>query len=149
MPMWDDEPDKFVDRYRLTRRLALTFKCTAEHLTARCEGGLDHADNIAAACLTCNRRRHRTKKPKSPYEYRRHVQARLNKGKWHPHAAVRMNASSAQGVAKSRSSAPFNQAFQFSKSMTTGSLSWTCDIRAPGSRVNDATDSTGPSIVLA
>lgn len=123
LPMWDNDPNKFAGRYRLTKRLALGFKCTAEHLTARCEGGLNHADNIAAACLICNRRRHRSKKSKSPYDYRRHVQARLHKGKWHPHAAVRMNASSAHGVARSRSSDPFNQAFQFSKSMTTGSRS--------------------------
>lgn len=149
MPMWDDDPDKFIDRYRLTKRLALAFKCTAEHLTARCEGGLDHADNIAAACLTCNRRRHRTKIPKSPYDYRRHVQACLRKGKWHPHAAVRINASSAQGVARSRSSAPSNQAFQFSKSTTTGSRSCTLAICGPGSRVKEATDRIGPSIVLA
>ena len=26
LPMWDEDPDKFADRYRLTKRLALAFK---------------------------------------------------------------------------------------------------------------------------
>lgn len=83
-PMWDDDLDSFVDRHRLTARSAQTLKCTAEHLTAQCEGGKDRADNIVAACLICNKRRHQTTKPKSPDDYRRHVQARVQRGKWHP-----------------------------------------------------------------
>ncbi|WP_438846693.1 HNH endonuclease [Asticcacaulis taihuensis] len=89
MPMWDDDLDQFVIRYRLTRRLAQTLKCTAEHLTAQCEGGKDRADNIVAACLICNRRRHQTMKPKSPSDYQRHVQGRVRKGKWHPQGRIK------------------------------------------------------------
>jgi hypothetical protein len=81
--MWDDDLGSFVLTYRLTRRSAQTLKCTAEHLTARCEGGKDRADNIVAACLICNHRRHQMKRPKSPQDYRRHVQGRVQKGKWH------------------------------------------------------------------
>ena len=90
MPMWDTDLDQFVIRYRLTRRSALPMKCTAEHLIAQCEGGRDRADNIAAACLTCNKRRHSTKKPKSPHDYRCHVQGRVQKGKWHSGSVSRL-----------------------------------------------------------
>lgn len=83
MPMWDDDPNPFVIRHRLTERSAQTLKCTAEHLTAQCEGGKDRAGNIVAACLTCNQRRHRTSKPKTPNDYRQYIQRRIRKGKWH------------------------------------------------------------------
>ena len=90
MPMWDDDLDQFVIRHRLTKRSAQTLKCTAEHLTAQCEGGKDRATNIVAACLICNRRRHQTSKPKAPDDYRRHIQRLIRKGKWHPlHVAIK------------------------------------------------------------
>lgn len=59
-------------------------QCTAEHLVAASEGGTMRQDNIVAACLHCNATRHRTKKPKSPEQYKRHVEARLRSGRWWP-----------------------------------------------------------------
>ncbi|WP_282097584.1 HNH endonuclease [Luteibacter sp. SG786] len=61
-------------------------RCTAEHLTARQDGGRNMASNIAAACWICNARRHRRKFPPPPAAYRAFVQQRLDKGKWHPPA---------------------------------------------------------------
>lgn len=62
-------------------------KCTAEHLLARCEGGRDDLGNIVAACLYCNRTRHRMENPPSPSEYRLEVQRRMAQGHWH-HSSI-------------------------------------------------------------
>lgn len=59
LPMWTGDIDSFAERWGLSRAQALGFECTAEHLIARKDGGQDTADSIVAACLTCNRRRHR------------------------------------------------------------------------------------------
>ena len=45
-------------------------RCTAEHLVARCEGGLDRGENIAAACWECNNCRHRTRRPLSSEKFK-------------------------------------------------------------------------------
>ena len=58
-------------------------QCTAEHLQARCDGGKDTPENIVAACLFCNRARHRPKKPRSPEGHREHVRRRMAAGRWH------------------------------------------------------------------
>lgn len=57
-------------------------QCTAEHLLPQSEGGRDGRDNIVAACLFCNSRRHSRPTPMTPEEFRRHVQQRVSKGRW-------------------------------------------------------------------
>jgi 5-methylcytosine-specific restriction endonuclease McrA len=61
---------------------------TAEHLHPRSEGGKDLAGNIAAACLHCNRTRHRSPTPLSAEDYAKRVQKRLKAGGWHPKAVL-------------------------------------------------------------
>jgi 5-methylcytosine-specific restriction endonuclease McrA len=63
---------------------ALRDLCTAEHLTARCDGGTDTLSNIVAACWPCNVGRHRRKKPLAPESYRIHVRRQLAVGRWQP-----------------------------------------------------------------
>jgi hypothetical protein len=82
--MWLGDPSTFRARFDLKRKRVEAFQCTAEHLKARCEGGLDKAGNVVAACSLCIRRRHqghRTAPP--PAEYRRQVRTQLGRGKWH------------------------------------------------------------------
>ena len=49
--MWLGSPGDFMDRHKLSKRGAARFQCTAEHLTARQDGGNDSKGNIVAACL--------------------------------------------------------------------------------------------------
>ena len=65
-PMWDREPAQFMNRYRVSRREAELLQCTAEHLTARQDGGSNTRQNIVAAHAFCNRHRHRTDAPLCP-----------------------------------------------------------------------------------
>lgn len=81
--MWLADPDVFAERLGISTRQALQLRCTAEHLHARCDGGRDADCNIAAACLTCNRRRHQRKAPPAPEAYKAFVLRRLESGRWH------------------------------------------------------------------
>lgn len=83
-PIWLDDVKSFASRHGLSAPAALRFKCTAEHLTARCDGGGNNKSNIVAACWFCNSKRHKRKKPPAPQQYKALVQRRLKKGKWHP-----------------------------------------------------------------
>lgn len=58
------------------------FRCTAEHLHARCKGGKDVLQNIVAACWLCNSRRHRLKAPLAPEDYKKYVPTQLENGRW-------------------------------------------------------------------
>lgn len=82
--MWSKDPKTFADKYSLSSRLASRFQCTGEHLHARRDGGLDRSENIVAACKYCNQHRHKRKSDLGPVAFKRHVQARLNAGGWHP-----------------------------------------------------------------
>ena len=82
-PMWLHGPGSFASRYNLKDVRVQSLRCTAEHLVARHEGGKDNAGNIVAACLFCNRYRHRNRKDTDPAAYGHHVRARLAKGAWH------------------------------------------------------------------
>ncbi len=82
-PMWRDRPSRFAAKYGLTLEQARHLKATAEHLTARCEGGRDTPDNIVAACWFCNTRRHYAKRALAPVDYARKVRSRLSRGRWH------------------------------------------------------------------
>lgn len=78
--MWLDSPDELPP----PRKSVRARQCTAEHLVARQDGGRDTAENIVAACLQCNLRRHRRKVPLPAAEYLSLVHRRLGRGKWWP-----------------------------------------------------------------
>ena len=82
-PIWEDEPDAFSQRYGLTLRQAKLLRCTAEHVTARCDGGTDAAENLVASCLFCNRTRHKANRPKQALLYLAYVRNRMRLGRWH------------------------------------------------------------------
>ncbi|WP_414691743.1 HNH endonuclease [Noviherbaspirillum sp.] len=82
-PTWLRAPDQFASTFRLTIRETRQLQATAEHLIARCDGGGNRRDNIVAACVFCNSRRHRRARPLEPEQYRLLVQKRLEKGCWH------------------------------------------------------------------
>lgn len=84
LPMWETDPEIFSARFRIPSRAAWLFRCTAEHLEARCDGGRDIEENVVAACHYCNWHRHRTKQPKDAVSYKNHVRLRMKQGRWHP-----------------------------------------------------------------
>jgi len=77
LPMWLAEPSG-------PQRL----RCTAEHLKPRSEGGGNGPSNIVAACLHCNRTRHKRKHPPEPERYRDEVQRRIKRGGWMPRNVI-------------------------------------------------------------
>ncbi len=81
--MWEGAPGAFARKYRISERAARLLQCTAEHLVARKDGGGNGAKNIAAACLTCNRRRHQRKKALPADAYQAYVARRVQAGRWH------------------------------------------------------------------
>ncbi|QEO96969.1 hypothetical protein [Xanthomonas oryzae] len=79
-PMWLASPVELG----LKPGKARSFQCTAEHLVAQQDAGLDVPGNVVAAYFLCNVRRHRGKgQASNPTHYKAHVQQRLAKGKWH------------------------------------------------------------------
>ena len=82
--MWLESPDAFAAVFGISKSAALRFRCTAEHLKARKDGGKNSRENIVAACSFCNMTRHRAKSPQNPMIYRKRVIHRLGLGKWHP-----------------------------------------------------------------
>ena len=66
-PMWqNDTCEEFARLYGISTKKAKRLQCTAEHLIAQCDGGKHTQENIVAACLWCNRRRHQHfKNPKN------------------------------------------------------------------------------------
>ncbi len=70
LPMWNWKPEAFAARWDITQRQTQQFRCTAEHLKARSEGGGNTRENIVAACWICNTRRHRRKRPPEPLRWR-------------------------------------------------------------------------------
>ena len=88
LPMCLSEKDRhqFARQHGISLRLAALLRCTAEHLVAKRDGGDDSLGNITAACLYCNRLRHRGRVATAPSaeDYQRHVRERVSRGKWHP-----------------------------------------------------------------
>ncbi|HIQ41740.1 restriction endonuclease [Pseudomonas sp. REST10] len=85
LDMWVDSVETFADMHRITIEQAELFRCTAEHLEARQDGGENTEINIAAACLYCNRHRHqRRAKPMRPEIYKHFVRTRVRNNNWHP-----------------------------------------------------------------
>jgi hypothetical protein len=83
LPMWQDDSAPFARQYAITPNLARLFQCTAEHLTARVDGGSGAAANIVAACHYCNTRRHRRKVAPAPDGHKLRVQGRMAHRRWH------------------------------------------------------------------
>lgn len=88
LPVWLDDSAEFQQRYPMSAAQHALRRCTAEHLTARQDGGSDEPENIAAACWICNVRRHRGGPASSPAQHRLHVQRRLRRGAWLPQATL-------------------------------------------------------------
>lgn len=78
--MWHLSPAELSS---VPARSASRLRCTAEHLTPKCEGGRDEAGNIVAACAHCNHTRHQRKKPPQPEMYLVDIRKRLSRGGWH------------------------------------------------------------------
>src|SRR3954471_10356204 len=55
--MWDTHRLDYKQRHGLRTKVLWQFKCTAEHLIDRADGGEDDEANIVAACSFCNNRR--------------------------------------------------------------------------------------------
>ncbi|WP_350036489.1 HNH endonuclease [Pseudohaliea sp.] len=81
--MWQNSAEELVSRYGITRKQARLLQCTGEHLTPHSENGSAEKTNIVAACVYCNRTRHRAKKPMDPLSYGSQVKKRLISGRWH------------------------------------------------------------------
>ncbi len=101
--MWLHDPQVFAKKYKITTKQVQLFKCTAEHLKAKQEGGKDSESNIVAACHYCNQKRHKYKSPKEPISYKQYVTNRLEKGKWnlcmmHKHSTHSRKMSDRQNV---------------------------------------------------
>lgn len=82
LPMWDNAASASFKSAHIKIGSLPQLRCTAEHLHARSEGGKDLPANIVAACLYCNRSRHRAKLPLSAEAYRDHVRKRMAAGRW-------------------------------------------------------------------
>lgn len=89
LPMWQStNQDEFSQSYNLTKGQAPWLQCTAEHLTAKSDGGGNERSNIVAACRYCNEKRHQYRKPPSPERYKKLVTGRIAKGKWFPESIL-------------------------------------------------------------
>lgn len=69
--MWESDRRSFAREHGLTFRESLWYRCTAEHLVAKYEGGATSTKNIVAACRECNELRGRKCPPLSPEGFRR------------------------------------------------------------------------------
>ncbi len=85
-PVWEDDQQTFAKIHGIAARLCRHLRCTAEHLLARKDNGRELCDNIVAACLWCNRERHRGRQHHAPEPaiYKTWVRAQVSKAKWHP-----------------------------------------------------------------
>ena len=93
--MWLKDVEGFATKYSISISAAGRFRCTAEHLTARCDGGSNRKNNIVAACIFCNQKRHQRKKPLVPIKHKERIQRRLKQGKWHPKELLHLSSLSA------------------------------------------------------
>ena len=81
--MWLQDINGFCVKYELSRDQALALKCTAEHLIARTDGGVDSDENIVAACHYCNQARHEGEEALVSQAFKHYVLKELSIGKWH------------------------------------------------------------------
>ena len=83
MPMWEKNQQAFADRYGLTWKQSRIFQCTGEHLTPHSLGGPASPRNIVAACLHCNKSRHKHGGQRTAEAHMHYVRARMKCGGWH------------------------------------------------------------------
>ena len=79
--MWTRRPEQFAEQHGLRLEDVAHFQCTAEHMLARRDGGLE-IRNIVAACRHCNVTRHEADEPLSTELYREHVRQRVAESRW-------------------------------------------------------------------
>jgi hypothetical protein len=79
---WIANPEDFCQKFNVSRKKALQFECTAEHLLAKSEGGDNCESNIVAACKFCNKARHLYKRVPEPSKYKELVLKRIKCGRW-------------------------------------------------------------------
>lgn len=86
LPIWEGDSTEFTARHGISLQKAKHLRCTAEHLIAQQDGGGETVQNITAACLWCNRMRHRGRHDKapSPSKYKNRVTQLMEKRHWHP-----------------------------------------------------------------
>ena len=72
VPMWTKNPEMFAELHGLRPEDSGHFQCTAEHLVARRDGGVEH-HNVVAACRYCNITRHEADEPLPADRYREQV----------------------------------------------------------------------------
>jgi 5-methylcytosine-specific restriction endonuclease McrA len=82
-PMWEKDINSFISQYQIKPTSANFLQCTAEHLTARKDGGKNFKANIVAACKYCNHTRHKSKNALCPADYKKRVRKLLSRNKWH------------------------------------------------------------------
>jgi 5-methylcytosine-specific restriction endonuclease McrA len=82
-PMWLQSPGD-LPFPPPSARAAERLRCTAEHLTARADGGGNTVGNVAAACLHCNQARHRRVSPPASERFKQQVATRMSNARWHP-----------------------------------------------------------------
>ena len=83
LPIWQECPQAFAAKYRISVKQAALFRCTAEHVLACQDGGGNSEANIVAACWVCNQRRHRGRKCTDANKYLSLVQRRVKQKRWH------------------------------------------------------------------
>lgn len=81
-PMWERDVATFSASFGLSKAQSNLLRCTAEHLKPKSEGGPENSANIVAACLFCNRTRHKAKNPLPPQSYKVYVRKRMQRGHW-------------------------------------------------------------------
>ena len=72
----------FMKLYDIPYTQAKPLLCTIEHLIGRKDGGVDHLDNIAVACLQCNSKRFGVNKNITPEDYKKLVHRHMKWGVW-------------------------------------------------------------------
>jgi 5-methylcytosine-specific restriction endonuclease McrA len=80
-PMWTKIAWAFAERHGLRLEDCVHFQCTAEHVIARRDGGVE-VRNIVAACRHCNLTRHETAHPLPAEVYREHVRSNVAESRW-------------------------------------------------------------------
>src|ERR1700743_1504584 len=68
-PMWVANRSEFARIHGLSDRAARQFQCSAEHLVPISQGGGNTSANVVAACVFCNRTRHKAGKIRTEQEF--------------------------------------------------------------------------------
>lgn len=83
-PMWRSDPELFARQQGITKRQAMLFHRSAEHIVRQRDGGGHSQNNIVATCVACNRGREVGKKRSLSFEkYCVEVRSAIAKGKRH------------------------------------------------------------------